>query len=160
MARQILPTVSVVTSASFQELRSKSDVVVVGYFASDDTFSHDAFTSVAEAMHEDYVFGITSDDTLAAREQINIPGIALYKTFDEEKNTFGPSHNVQAISTFIRAAGKPLTPEFHPEVYNRYVDVSLGHFEKPTTRAKYVLLDRASTWLHSCRECRRARSTS
>ena len=105
---------------------------VVGFFASDDHVSREAFTSVAEAMHEDYVLGITADDNLAKREGISVPGIAVYKSFDgeEEKNILkllpcDSSQATRSISTFIKAAGTPLVAEFHPEVHRNYVDVSL-----------------------------------
>lgn len=81
--------------------------MVVGYFAPADNISHEAFTSVAEAMHEDYVFGVINDDALAKKEQINAPGIALYKNFDEGKNAFELTNDSQAISAFVKAAGTP-----------------------------------------------------
>ena len=125
MTRQSLPTISIITADSLQDFKSTSNVVVVGYFMPDDNVSHEAFTSVAEAMHEDYVFGVTNDDVLAKTEQINVPGIALYKNFDEGKNIFELTHDSQAISTFIKAAGTPSVVEFHPELYFSYVNVGL-----------------------------------
>jgi protein disulfide-isomerase A1 len=113
--------------------------VVVGYFAPDDNISHEAFTSVAEAMHEDYVFGVTNDDALAKKEQINVPGIALYKDFDEGKNAFELTHDSQAISTFIKAAGTPSVVEFHPELHFSYIDVGLENYDQSIPRTKYVL---------------------
>ena len=113
--------------------------MVVGYLALDDKASYEAFTSVAEAMHGDYVFGVTNDETLADREQSLVPGIVLYKTFDEEKNILRMSHDVEAISAFIRAAGTPLVAEFHPEIHNQYVDVGLSRHEKPVVTADVVI---------------------
>jgi len=139
VTRQSLPTISTVTADSLQGLKSTSNVVVVGYFAPDDNISPEAFTSVAEAMHEDYVFGITHDDALAKKEQINVPGIALYKSFDEGKNAFELTHDSQAISTFIKAAGTPLVAEFHPELHFGYIDVGLESYDQPIPRTKYAL---------------------
>ena len=105
--------------------------------ASDDKYSHEAFTTVAEAMDEDYLFGISNDIALAKREQVKIPGIALYKNFDEEKNVLELSHNAQAIAAFVLAAGTPLVAKFHPEVHASYVNVSLHHLDKhvPSTKS-------------------------
>jgi protein disulfide-isomerase A1 len=139
VTRQFLPTISRVTADSLQHLKSASNVVVVGYFAPDDNISHEAFTSVAEAMHEDYVFGVTNDDALAKKEQINVPGIALYKDFDEGKNAFELTHDSQAISTFIKAAGTPSVVEFHPELHFSYIDVGLENYDQSIPRTKYVL---------------------
>jgi protein disulfide-isomerase A1 len=112
--------------------------VLVGFFASGDSVSHATFTSVAEAMREDFVFGITNNEILAEREQINLPAMALYKAFDDEKNIFGLTHGVQAISTSIMAAGTPFVPDFHPELHQLYVDVSLDHHEKLVLRTERV----------------------
>jgi protein disulfide-isomerase A1 len=139
VTRQSLPTISTVTADSLQGLKSTSNVVVVGYFAPDDNISHEAFTSVAEAMHEDYVFGITHDGALAKKEQINAPGIVLYKNFDEGKNAFELTHDSQAISTFIKAAGTPLVAEFHPELHFGYIDVGLESYDQPIPSTKYAL---------------------
>lgn len=139
MTRQSLPTISIVTADSLQDLKSTSNVVVVGYFAPDDNTSHEAFTSVAEAMHEDYVFGVINDDALAKKEQINVPGIALYKNFDEGKNAFELTHDSQAISAFIKAAGTPLVAEFHPELHFSYIDVGLENHDQSIPRTKHAL---------------------
>jgi protein disulfide-isomerase A1 len=139
VTRQSLPTISIVTADSLQDLKSTSNVVVVGYFAPDDNISHKAFTSVAEAMHEDFVFGVTNDDALAKKEQINVPGIALYKNFDEGKNAFELTHDSQAISAFVKAAGTPLVAEFYPELHFSYIDVSLENDDQPIPKTKYAL---------------------
>ena len=81
--------------------------------------------SAAEALREDYVFGITNDDALAKSERINVPCIALYKSFGDGRNIFGQTHDSQAISAFVKAEGTPLVVEFHPELYFSYVNVSL-----------------------------------
>lgn len=125
LTRQTLPAISEVTADSLQKLKSKSDVVVVGYFASGDKDSHEAFASVAEATHEDYLFGITGDEDLARQEQITIPGIVLYKNFDEKKNILEMPYDGQTIFTFVKAASTALVANFHPELHVNYVNVSL-----------------------------------
>jgi protein disulfide-isomerase A1 len=128
LARQSLPTISVITADSLQDLKKISNVIIVGYFAHDDKISDEAFTSVAEALHEDYVFGITNDDALAKSERIDVPGIALYKRFGVGKNVFRRTHDSQAISAFVKADGTSLVVGFQPETYSSYVSVGL---EKP-----------------------------
>ncbi|KIX98210.1 uncharacterized protein Z520_06290 [Fonsecaea multimorphosa CBS 102226] len=126
LTRQTLPAISEVTADSLQELKSKSDVVVVGFFAPGDKDSREAFTSVAEALHEDYLFGITGDEDLARREQIAVPGIVLYKNFDEKKNILEmPSYDSRAISAFVKAASTPLVADFHPELHVNFVNTGL-----------------------------------
>jgi protein disulfide-isomerase A1 len=136
--RQSLPTISIVTADSLQDFKSASNIVVVGYFAPDDDVSYEAFKSVAEVMHEDFLFGVISDDTLAKAEQINVPGIVLYKNFDEGKNAFkGVTHNSQAITTFVKAAGTRLVVEFLPELHASYVAVGLDKHDPVVSTPNY-----------------------
>ena len=125
MVRQSLPTISAITADSLQGLKNTSNVIVVGYFAHDDKISYVAFMSAAEALREDYVFGITNDDALAKSERIDVPGIAIFKSFGDRKNIFERTHDSQAISAFVKAEGTPFVVEFHSELYFSYVDVGL-----------------------------------
>ena len=111
--------------------------MVIGYFAPDDDISHEAFKSVAESMHEQYLFGVSNDDALAKAERINVPGIALYKNFDEGKNVFEMTHDSRAIFSFVKAAGTPLVVEFLPEVHASYMDVSLGKLDQAVSCADF-----------------------
>ena len=76
-------------------------------------------------MHEAYVFAATGDKALADSKQVAVPGIAVYRSFDEEKVVFRLEGNVDAISALLTAAATPLVVELYPETYRDYVDVSL-----------------------------------
>jgi protein disulfide-isomerase A1 len=92
--RQSLPTISIVTVDSLQDFKCTSNIVVVGYFAPNDNVLYETFKSVVEAIYEDFLFSVISDNTLAEAEQINVLGIVLYKNFDEGKNAFkGVTYN-------------------------------------------------------------------
>ena len=128
---------SVVTADSLHDFKSAANVVVVGYLAPDDDISQEAFKSVAQAMHEQYLFGVSDDDTLAKAEHINVPGIILYKNFDEGKNVFELTHDNQAIATFVKTAGTPLVVEFLPEIHASYMKVGLDKYDQPVFSADY-----------------------
>lgn len=115
--------ISTVTANSLEDFKNASDVVVVGYFAPEDKASHKAFTSLADSMRDDYLFGVIADDALARAEKINIPGVAVYKAFDEGKNVFELTPDIYAMSAFVKNAGRPLVVEFLPELHDDYVNV-------------------------------------
>ena len=123
ITRQCLPTISTLTAESLQDLKDSSNVLVVGYFAPDDKASSEAFNSVAEDLHDDYVFGNANDVALAKQEQVNVPSIVLYKDFDEGRNTFEMTRDSLTIAAFIKAAATPLVIEFFPELQYNYIDV-------------------------------------
>ena len=108
-----------------------SNVVVVGYFALDDDVSNEAFQSVAETLHKNYLFSVTND------EQINVLGIVLYKNFGKGKISFELTHDSQAITAFVKAAGKPLAVEFLPKLHGDYVAVGLYKQNKAVPWADY-----------------------
>jgi Thioredoxin-like domain len=91
--------------------------------APDDKTSHKAFTSLADSMRDDHLFGVVADDTLAKVEKINIPGVAVYKAFGEGKNVFESTPDIDAMSAFLKNAGRPLVVEFLPELHDDYINV-------------------------------------
>jgi protein disulfide-isomerase A1 len=61
--------ISTITADSLEDFKNASDVVVIGYFAPDDKTSHKAFTSLADSMRDDHLFGVVVDGTLAKAEK-------------------------------------------------------------------------------------------
>ena len=124
MNRQLLPPISQVTTETLADLRSQHSVVVVAYITSEDKVSHEAFLSVANAMHSNYVFGISNDASLAQQEVVNVPRIAVYKDFDEQMDFLPLPADSQDISAFIKDTSSRLVADFYPETHQKYVDVS------------------------------------
>lgn len=73
------------------------------------------------------MFGICTDETLAAKEGVQMPSIILYRNDDNEKELFRETHNSDAVALFMKSAGTPLLPTFWPEVYGDYYMVRLAH---------------------------------
>lgn len=124
MTKQSLPAVSVLASETLEEFKTADKVVVVAYFSADDAASNSTFTEVAEKLRDDYLFGATSDASLATAEGVKQPAIVLYKTFDEGKNTFEEKFDAEAITKFAKTAAIPLVGEVGPETYAGYMAVS------------------------------------
>ncbi len=128
--------------------------MIAGYLAPGDDVSHEAFKSAAEALHDCYLFDVTNDAMLAKSEQINVPGIALYKNFEEGKDVFEErTHESQVITTFVEAAGTPFVVKFLPETHAKLVNVRLEKHGQAVPKTDYEILGWTSTWLHLHRIC-------
>lgn len=124
MTKQALPAVSILASETLEEFKTADKVVVVAYFSADDAASNATYTEVAEKLRDDFLFGATSDASLASAEGVKQPAIVLYKTFDEGKNTFEEKFDAEAITKFAKTAAIPLVGEVGPETYAGYMAVS------------------------------------
>lgn len=132
MTKQALPAVSVLTSENFEEFKSSDKVVIVGCFDADDKSSNTTFTEAAESMRDDYLFGATNDAKLCKAEGASVPGIVLYKTFDEGKDIYDGKFEKDEISKFTKSAAIPLVGEVGPETYAGYMAVSFNLLAFPS----------------------------
>jgi len=121
MTKQNLPAVSDVTKDTLEEFKTADKVVLVAYFAADDKASNETFTSVANGLRDNFLFGATSDAALAKAEGISQPGLVLYKSFDDGKDVFTEKFDVEAIKSFAKVASTPLIGEVGPETYSDYM---------------------------------------
>lgn len=124
MTKQSLPAVSVLTEETHEEFKTADKVVLVAYFAADDTTSNTTFSEVAEKLRDDHLFGATNDIALAEAAGVKQPGIVLYKSFDEGKNIHEEKFEAETITKFISTASVPLVGEVGPETYAGYMAVS------------------------------------
>ena len=123
MTKQSLPAVSTLAAEALEEFKTQDKVVLVAYFAADDTTSNKTFREVADKLRDDYLFGATNDAALAKAEGVKQPAIVLYKNFDEGKNTFEEKFDVETITSFTKTAAIPLVGEVGPETYADYMAV-------------------------------------
>jgi protein disulfide-isomerase A1 len=125
MTKQQLPAVSLLTSDTLEEFKTTDKVVIVSYIAADDKTANQTYTTLAESLRDEYIFGASNDAALAKAEGVKQPGIVLYKEFDEGKNTFTDPFSEEAITAFIKTASTPLVGEVGPETYAGYMSVRL-----------------------------------
>jgi protein disulfide-isomerase A1 len=125
MTKQALPAVSEVTKDTIEEFKTADKVVLVAYFAADDKASNETFTSVANGLRDNYLFGATSDAALAKAEGVSQPGLVLYKSFDDGKDVFTEKFDADAIKEFAKVASTPLIGEVGPETYSGYMGAGI-----------------------------------
>jgi len=121
MTKQSLPAVSILTKDTLEDFKTADKVVLVAYFDAEDKTSNTTFTTIAEKLRDNYLFGATSDAAVAKAEDVTFPSIVLYKSFDEGKNVFTETFDVDAIEKFANTAAIPLIGEVGPETYSGYM---------------------------------------
>ncbi|EAT83174.1 protein disulfide-isomerase [Parastagonospora nodorum] len=121
MTKQTLPAVSQVTKSNLEKFKTADKVVLVAYFAADDKVSNETFTSVADSLHDSYLFGATNDAALAKAEGVKQPGLVLYKSFDDGKDVFTEKFDAEVIKSFASVSAIPLIGEVGPETNDEYV---------------------------------------
>ena len=126
MIKQSMPAISQLDKDSIEDFKTADKVVVIAYISADDTESNEVFTSVAEELRNDFLFGATSDEELTESAEVKQPSIVLYKAFDEGKNVFDGKLEKEEIGQFIKTASVPLIGEIGPETYAGYMAVRLS----------------------------------
>lgn len=123
------PVLSTISATSLPEFKRSSDVVAVGYIAAEDKDSKGLFELLAKTMHPEYVFGITDDSALAKLEDIDMPGVAVYKVSDGEKNTLPLMDDVAEMVANLRKTARPLIVDLASERHEGLLDVSRQQME-------------------------------
>ncbi|MCJ1484686.1 protein disulfide-isomerase precursor [Schaereria dolodes] len=140
MTKQALPAVSLLTTETIEEFKTADKVVLVAFFEADDKHSNTTYSETAESLRDNYLFGATSDAALAKAEGVKVPGIVLYKTFDEGKNVYEEKFEKASIEKFAKTAAVPLVGEVGPETYAEYMaaGIPLAYIfaETPEERAE------------------------
>lgn len=121
------PVVSSITAASLCDYKQSSNVVVVAYISACDTRSQSTFAVLAQTMHPEFVFCIAREPALASAEGINMPGIAVYKTFEDEQTVVPVqlTDDVDQMVAAVRRAAQPLIVNLVVELHNDFLNVSL-----------------------------------
>lgn len=159
MTKQSMPAVSMLDKKSLEDFKTADKVVLVAFISADDKASNETFTSVANAHRDEYLFGATSDASLAKAEGVKQPAIVLYKTFDEGKNTFEDKFDKEAIETFAKVAAVPLVGEVGPETYAGYMQVSASTGPCFQAHPDIAVVVRSSFGIHLRRDIRGAGPT-
>ncbi|KAI0539671.1 thioredoxin-like domain-containing protein [Xylaria digitata] len=125
MIKQSLPAVSDLTAETLEDFKTADKVVLVAYTDASDKSSNEVYSTIAEKLRDNYLFGATNDAALAEAEGVTPPAIVLYKSFDEGKAVFSDKFEEDAIVSFTKTASTPLVGEVGPETYSDYMSAGI-----------------------------------
>lgn len=125
MKRQALPAVSILDSVNHDAFSTNAEVVVVAYLDKDDEASNTTFSSLANSLRDDFMFGASSDAAVIAAAGVKTPSVVLYKKFDDGKAVFDGELSSDALKTFIKTESIPLIGPIGPENFMSYQEAGL-----------------------------------
>jgi hypothetical protein len=124
MLQQIPPVISTITKDNLEQLRSIDFPSAVAFIEEDDKESRTTFASIAEAYHEQILFGISSDLTLAKVGSVKPPFIVLHSHSDHIDRLFSEPFDIDKVRAFFNGISTPLIGKFSMESYYAYTQVS------------------------------------
>jgi protein disulfide-isomerase A1 len=125
MTKQSMPAVSDLTKDTIEAFKTADKIVMIAFHDAKDTDSNKTFTTVANKLRDNYLFGATSDAALAKVAGVKQPAIVLFKTFDDPITKYDGTFESEAIEKFLKAESTPLVGEVGPETYSGYMESGL-----------------------------------
>jgi protein disulfide-isomerase A1 len=104
----LLPAFTVLTEGKAESFSQSDRIVVLGYFSESASAERTIFQGVAEALRDDFTFGVVSAAADLKLANIKESGVILYKKFDSGKDIFAGKLTTEAITAFIEASSVPL----------------------------------------------------
>ena len=120
MRKQALPALSTVTATNFTEFKEKDKVVAIAYVAEGDSTSFDVINQIAEKYRDDFLFGVSHDESLAKKAGVEAPGLVLYRKFDEPEIKYQKTIVEDDIVDFLRSESIPIIDELGPDNFMIY----------------------------------------
>jgi len=124
MKKQNLPDLTAIKADEFEKFSTSDKVVVVG-FVKEGSDEYKALEANAKELREQFVFGFIDDAELAKKAGAQVPGIVVYKQFDEGKAVLEGEITEESIKEFVKVESVPLMDELGPENYSKYMDSGL-----------------------------------
>jgi hypothetical protein len=134
MIRNDLSLISEITSENIKEILSMGTSSLIAYVDQDDDESRSIFTSFAESHHNEFIYGITTDLTLAKSDAQRTPFMMLYNPLDQVNPIFQGPFEVSKLEAFARKYSSPLIGSFSLETYYTYTEVLPLSFPRTTPR--------------------------
>merc|ERR1712123_169766 len=105
------------TLASLEEAKeyvTDKSVAIIGFFKDETTDAAKGFLAAA-GMMDDFQFGITGDDAIAAEYGVEGEAVVLLKDFDDGKAVLSEGITEESVGVFISSESLPLVVDFNHE---------------------------------------------
>lgn len=122
MIRDSLPLVLEVTTDNIEEVLLMGTSTLIAYIDEDDQKSRSVFTSFAEAHQNEFIYGITSNLTLAKSNVQKAPFVIVYSPLDQVNPIFKDTFSLDKLEAFANKYSTPLIGTFSLETYYAYTE--------------------------------------
>lgn len=120
MIKQTLPLMTQVDRENFDLFKTSDEIVILAFLDKEDN-ANDVYTKLATSYRNKYVFGITSDASLAKEFGLSLPGLVMFKNFDDPVSVFKKSFEYDSLEMFVLSESIPLFGELGPDTYQLYI---------------------------------------
>lgn len=126
------PTVTELATQTLSDFETTDDVVFVAYINAEDETSRAAYTAVAGKYHEEFTFGLISDDSTIKSHDQESPSISCRVVEDGQTRNLKSFSGQEAIEKFVLEASRRFIGELLPydQSQQRVIDVSRAAFCK------------------------------
>lgn len=121
--RQSLPAVSEVTKENYEDFKKADRIVALAFLPSSTAVPAPEFSSAANKHRDDYLFGLTTDESIAEAAGVTPPAIVVFRNFDEPQTEFPypiSSATAKEIEEWIQELSIPIIDEVGAENYQTY----------------------------------------
>ncbi|ORX80283.1 protein disulfide isomerase [Basidiobolus meristosporus CBS 931.73] len=125
MKKQSLPALSDITLDSIDTFKDSDNVVIIGFFSSNDSEEYKVLREIADELRDDYLFGATVDKDALKKFDVKEPGVILFKKFDDGKEVYDGAITIESLKKFIKSNSVPLLDDIGPENYFTYIESGL-----------------------------------
>ncbi|KAJ2787763.1 protein disulfide-isomerase precursor [Coemansia interrupta] len=120
MRKHSKPVVQQVAWREFDKFVQSDHMVVVGFF-DEKSREADVLKKIAQEAFDDYTFGYVNDRTLAGKQGISYPGLAVFKDFDTRKDVYEFARDENTVRSYIRSSSVPVLGELNAQTFGTYV---------------------------------------
>ncbi|KAJ2784098.1 protein disulfide-isomerase precursor [Coemansia javaensis] len=140
MRKQLLPPLSTLDADSIEKFTKSDRVVVVGFVDGAEAAEYSVLDALAKELRDDFTFGVVTDKAVAEAQGVVVPGVVVYKEFDDGKDVFADEITADALRSFVKTSSVPLLGEISGDNYSMYAQTGLpfgfAFFDGPETRAE------------------------
>ncbi|KAI0378744.1 thioredoxin-like domain-containing protein [Hypomontagnella monticulosa] len=116
------PVVSEVSAETLEEFKKTDETVFLAFLSADDEASKIAFANVAQRYHEEFTFGMVTDEAALAAEGATPPIVKCFKPLDGDTHDFREVSDTAALEGFVKEASRPIIAELLPHNHQRLLD--------------------------------------
>jgi protein disulfide-isomerase A1 len=95
------------------QFRRIDSIVFIAMLAPDDDVHLKTFSAIAEKHHTDFVFGYTTDVTIAEKEKVQPPSVICYRNNDRDNMILGGAFTFRDAENFVLTAKHSIIQRFH-----------------------------------------------
>ena len=117
-------TVTIESKIELEAFKVTNEVVVVAYLPSKDCHEAKQWAHYTREHRQRNEFGVVYDSELAKSEGANVPGLIVYKDFDNKKD-ISENFDIKSACSFIRECSFKVFDLLGPNNYRAYIERGL-----------------------------------